>query len=197
MKHSRAGWTSFLAVCLTLTNPAAVRAAPEGYADDTRGQAVVDSLGECVKTQRWSKDVPCREAPAPKAPPPVAEKITLSGAVLFDFDKASLRPEGRSELARAVAQVKEKLAAYTLEQRQVTVTGHTDSVGSEAYNQTLSERRAQTVAEFMVDEGVDPRIIRARGAGESEPVASNASEQGRQENRRVEIRYQALAQPKG
>lgn len=196
MKPARAALTSLIVTCgAWLWTGSGALAAPEGYADDTRGQAVVDSQGDCVKTQRWSKDVPCREARV--AEPPKAEKITLSGTVLFDFNKASLRPEGQRELAKAVTTVKEKLAAYAVEQRQITVTGHTDSVGSDAYNQKLSERRAMTVAEFMVDQGVEPRIVRARGAGESEPIASNATEEGRQQNRRVEILYQALAQPKG
>ena len=202
MKHSRTACTALIAACVAglagVSAPLGALATPPGYADDTRGDVVVDSQGECVKTQRWSKDFPCREAkPVAKAELPPPEKITLSGAVLFDFNKATLRPEGQRELAKAVDSIKEKLSAYAVGQRQITVTGHTDSVGSDAYNQKLSERRAVAVADFMVDRGVDARIIRARGAGEGEPIASNATDEGRQQNRRVEIVYQAQVQPKG
>jgi OOP family OmpA-OmpF porin len=168
-----------------------------GYVDDVRGTIATDSQGECVKTQRWNKDSPCRDVVEKAAPVPAPEKITLSGQVLFDFNRADLRPEGRRELQKAIGSVKEKLQGLAVEQRQINVTGHTDAVGSDAYNQRLSERRARAVAEFMVEHGVDSRIIRARGAGEAEPVESNDTEAGRQANRRVEIEYRALAQPAG
>jgi OOP family OmpA-OmpF porin len=189
-------WPLVLSCVCCLAAPlasAGPKGVPPGYVDDTAGQVVTDSQGDCVKTSRWSKDVPCKEA----AKPAVADKITLSGTVLFDFNKSTLRPEGRSEISKAVATVKEKLQGYDLDQRQITVIGHTDSVGSDSYNQRLSEARAMTVADFMVEQGIDPRIIRARGMGESEPVASNATDDGRQQNRRVEIEYRALARPKG
>jgi outer membrane protein OmpA-like peptidoglycan-associated protein len=109
----------------------------------------------------------------------------------FAFDSAKLTDKGRAQLEEMAGRLNE------LQFIGGTVIGHTDSVGTEAYNQKLSERRAMAVADFMVDQGVDARTIRARGAGESDPVASNATEQGRQENRRVEIVYKALAQPKG
>jgi outer membrane protein OmpA-like peptidoglycan-associated protein len=196
--RSFAGFSPLVLSCVCyLAVPAASagpKGVPPGYVDDTAGQVAVDSQGDCVKTSQWSKDVPCREAAKPQS---VAEKITLSGTVLFDFDKATLRPEGRSELSKAVTTIKEKLQGYDLDQRQITVLGHTDSVGSDAYNQRLSEARAVSVADFIVEEGVDPRIIRARGLGESEPMAGNETEDGRQQNRRVEIEYQALGRPKG
>lgn len=195
----RPAWAMGLAVSLVASGAAVAQAvkAPPGFVDDTRGNVVVDSAGECVKTTRASPGAPCPEvAKKVEVAPAGPEKLTLSGTTLFDFNKATLRPEGRRELSGAIEQVKRKLDGYALEQRQISITGHTDSVGSDQYNQKLSEARARTVAEFMVENGVDPRIIRARGMGESQPVADNATAEGRQRNRRVEIEYRALAQPK-
>jgi len=174
--------------------------APPGYVDDTRGSVVLDQQGECVKTMEVEKGVPCPDRPAAKVetPRPAArpEKVTLAGETLFDFNKHTLRPEGKRALEKAVTEIRSKLQGLAVEQRRISVTGHTDSVGSDAYNLKLSQRRAQTVRDFMVEQGVDPGIIEARGLGESEPVASNATAEGRQQNRRVEIEFTALVRPK-
>jgi outer membrane protein OmpA-like peptidoglycan-associated protein len=106
--------------------------------------------------------------------------ITVPDRVLFAFDRATLRPGARRTLQR-IARV---IEAYP--DAPVQVRGHTDDVGSNAYNQTLSERRAQAVVDFLVSAGVSGRL-EARGFGERRPVATNATAQGRQENRRVEV----------
>ena len=121
-------------------------------------------------------------APAPKpAPKPVAEKVTLAADVLFDFDKSVLKPEGKAKLDDLANKVK----AINLE--VVIAIGHTDSIGSDAYNQKLSVRRAESVKAYLVSKGVEPNRIYTEGKGEKQPVASNKTKEGRQKNRRVEI----------
>jgi OOP family OmpA-OmpF porin len=123
-------------------------------------------------------------APAPKPaakPAPVAEKVTLAADVLFDFDKAILKNEGKNKLDDLATKVK----AINLE--VVIAIGHTDSIGADAYNQKLSVRRAESVKAYLVSRGVEPNRIYTEGKGEKQPVASNKTKDGRQKNRRVEI----------
>lgn len=108
-------------------------------------------------------------------------KVTVRNDVLFDFDSASLRSSSRDEL-REMADVFEKYADTT-----IAVQGHTDSVGSTSYNQRLSERRANTVSNYLETLGVRGSRLDAYGYGESRPKASNNTSSGRQLNRRVEI----------
>ena len=123
-------------------------------------------------------------APKPAAKPaaaPVTEKVTLSSDVLFDFDKAIVKPEGKTKLDDLVG----KLKAVNLE--VIIAIGHTDSVGSNAYNQKLSVRRANAVKAYFVSKGVPANRIYTEGKGETSPVATNKTKEGRQKNRRVEI----------
>jgi len=106
--------------------------------------------------------------------------IELEG-VHFDFDKATIRPEGKAVLDEAAALLK------THDRVVVEVAGHTDSVGSDAYNQGLSERRANAVKDYLTSQGVTATRLSAKGYGESQPVASNDTKEGRAENRRVEL----------
>ena len=106
--------------------------------------------------------------------------IELQG-VHFDFDKATLRPEAKVILNEAAALLEKH------ERVVVEVAGHTDSVGTDAYNQGLSERRANAVRDYLVEKGIRASRLTARGYGESRPVASNDTDAGRQENRRVEL----------
>ena len=125
---------------------------------------------------------PAKPAPAPKPKPkPVAEKVTLAADVLFDFDKSVVKPEGKSKLDDLAQKVK----AINLE--VVIAIGHTDSIGSDAYNQKLSVRRAESVKAYLVSKGGEPNRIYTEGKGEKQPVASNKTKEGRQKNRRVEI----------
>lgn len=118
------------------------------------------------------------------APISVSQKFVLAdrgGKVLFDFNKATLKPEARTQLARVLQALKEQPGLRT------HVVGHTDSIGSDAYNMRLSQRRAQSVADYLVQNGVPRQTITTDHRGEREPVASNATDEGRAQNRRVEI----------
>lgn len=108
--------------------------------------------------------------------------LDMPSGITFDFDSSTVRPEFRETLD----EVSDTLRRY--EQTYVDVYGHTDSVGSDAYNQTLSERRAGAVASYLTSRGVQSARLATRGYGESEPIASNETEEGRAENRRVEIK---------
>lgn len=106
--------------------------------------------------------------------------ISLSD-ILFDVNKATLKPGAAQNIAR----ISTVLRQYP--DKQISVEGHTDSDGSDSYNQDLSERRAAAVREALVAGGVSPGMITSRGFGESQPVATNATAVGKQQNRRVEI----------
>jgi OOP family OmpA-OmpF porin len=92
----------------------------------------------------------------------------------------------------ALNDLADKIRGRGAEVTSIGVVGHTDSIGTEAYNQTLSERRAQAVVDFMIQEGVNPSLISANGMGETNPIASNATAAGRAENRRVEVTVDAV-----
>ncbi|MGB7931893.1 MAG: OmpA family protein [Gammaproteobacteria bacterium] len=168
--------------------------ASAGYLGDSSGHYVTDSSGHCVYTSSWTRELATKEcnpelfpeevAAAPAPPPmPVYEKHTISATALFDFDKYALKPEGKEAISGLVDEIK----ASTAKVIDINVVGHTDSIGTEEYNQELSVRRANAVKEFMVSEGIDPGIIDVKGMGEADPVASNATAEGRAQNRRVEI----------
>lgn len=108
-------------------------------------------------------------------------RVTMPGGLLFDSDSAAIQPSVQADL-RAVAR---NLIEYP--DSTVAVIGHTDDTGSAGYNQDLSERRAEAVAGVLVREGVAPARVRASGLGETQPVASNSTPEGRQQNRRVEV----------
>ena len=108
-------------------------------------------------------------------------QVTFDSGILFDVDSDALRPEAQ----RNLRELAESLGDY--EGTSVLVVGHTDSTGSEEYNQRLSERRSAAARSFLVSAGLEAGRIEAVGRGETEPVASNESVEGRQENRRVEV----------
>ena len=122
-------------------------------------------------------------APAPAAAPPQDEVIVLSdlGDVLFAFDSATLTPAAEATLDTVV----EKLRGADV--LAIKVDGHTDSVGSDAYNQGLSERRAASVVDYLISQGVAAQKLSSQGLGESKPMADNGTDAGRAQNRRVEI----------
>ena len=121
-------------------------------------------------------------APAPAAKPAVAaSKVTYAADAFFDFDKAVLKPEGKAKLDDLVG----KIQGINLE--VIIAVGHTDSVGSDAYNQKLSVRRAESVKAYLVSKGIEKNRVYTEGKGEKQPVADNKTKEGRAKNRRVEI----------
>jgi OOP family OmpA-OmpF porin len=121
--------------------------------------------------------------PAPEAakPKPVAEKITFAADVLFDFDKSVVKPDGKSKLD----DLANKMKGINLE--VVIAIGHADSIGSDAYNQALSVRRAEAVKAYFVSRGIEGNRVYTEGKGEKQPIADNKTAEGRAKNRRSEI----------
>ena len=114
--------------------------------------------------------------------------VNLPDGVTFDVDSSSLKPEFRTVLNDIAASMKQYPDSL------IDVYGHTDSTGSDSYNMALSERRASAVANYLVMQGVAASRIRSQGLGETMPVASNDTEQGRALNRRVEIKIVPITQ---
>ncbi len=142
---------------------------------------VVGSL-LCYALQGEAEEPAPAPPPAP-APKPAPERIVLRG-VNFDFDKATIRPDARVILDEAASLLAKNAGT------RVSVEGHTDAVGSDAYNQKLSDRRAAAVVQYLTGKGVPAGSLSAKGFGESKPVSSNETKDGRAMNRRVELRVQ-------
>ncbi len=167
--------------------------ANNSYVGDSSGHYITDSSGNCVRTSTWKKEdmtVDCgaeppkaAAAPPPPPPAPVYESKTIAAEALFDFNRSTLKPEGKAALHNLDEDIKAKGAKVV----DINVIGHTDSVGPEAYNETLSLKRATSVKDVMVSEGVDTGLIDISGEGERNPIASNDTAEGRALNRRVEI----------
>jgi OOP family OmpA-OmpF porin len=154
---------------------------------NSSGDVWKNSTGDCWRDANWT---PATAAPgcgaavvAPKAAAPVAaaSKVTYAADAFFDFDKSVVKPAGKAKLDDLVAKVK----GINLE--VIIAVGHTDSIGSDAYNQKLSVRRAEAVKAYLVSKGIEKNRIYTEGKGEKQPVADNKTKEGRAKNRRVEI----------
>ena len=114
--------------------------------------------------------------------------LNMPSEVTFDVDSAAVKPQFRATLNDVATTLVQYESTY------IDVYGHTDSTGSDAYNQSLSERRAQSVSSYLSTRGVQPARLATQGYGESQPVASNTTEDGRAQNRRVELRIVPVTQ---
>lgn len=151
------------------------------------GDLVKNRWGECVTVNANQNLRDCGvQAPAPQPQTEMVsqrEVITLGADTYFDFDKSNLKPAGKEAIQELAGQLNQRGANI----QKITVVGHTDSKGSDAYNQKLSERRASTVANYLAENGVPSQLIEAYGQGESNPVATNKTAEGRAQNRRVDV----------
>ena len=155
---------------------------------NSTGDVWKNSTGDCWRDASWT---PATAAPgcgdvaavAPKAAAPVAaaSKVTYAADAFFDFDKSVVKPAGKAKLDDLIAKIK----GINLE--VIIAVGHTDSIGSDAYNQKLSVRRAEAVKAYLVSKGIEKNRVYTEGKGEKQPVASNKTKEGRAKNRRVEI----------
>ncbi len=139
--------------------------------------------------------VPMAAAPAPAAvtpplvapaaqptpAPTVATKVTYAADAFFDFNKSVVKPEGKAKLDDLVGKIKD------INLEVIIAVGHTDSVGSDAYNQKLSVKRSEAVKAYLVSKGIEKNRVYTEGKGEKQPVADNKTAEGRAKNRRVEI----------
>jgi OOP family OmpA-OmpF porin len=198
-----------------LTTDIQARTPYSAYVQDSRGVIVRNPFGLCWRTGYWTPadavpgcDAPlcvppeklengkCVAPPPPPAPAPVeatpaptpapapvptSEKVSYSADAFFDFDKAVLKPAGKKSLDDLVS----KLGDMNLE--VIIAVGHTDSIGTDAYNQKLSIRRAEAVKAYLKGKGVEANRIYVEGKGEKQPEATNKTKAGRAKNRRVEI----------
>jgi OOP family OmpA-OmpF porin len=186
------------------------------YVQDARGVIARNPFGLCWRTGYWTPadavpgcDLPlcvepaklengkCVSPPPPVVPveppvvvtppvvvaPPVvgSEKVSFAADALFDFDKAVLKPEGKEKLDDLAS----KMQGINVE--VIIAVGHTDSVGTDAYNQKLSIRRSESVKAYLQAKGIEANRIYTEGKGESQPVEDNKTDAGRAKNRRVEI----------
>ena len=178
----------------------AVRGEVERYrlndAVGNRGDADLYSVSLVYKLGRPASATPAYQ-PAPEvapvvampapvieakpAPAPVSEKVSFASEALFDFDQSTLKPQGKAALDQLLSQ----LTGMDLE--VIVTVGHTDAVGSDAYNQKLSQRRAEAVKAYLVAQGVETSRVYTEGKGETQPVADNTTAAGRAKNRRVTV----------
>jgi outer membrane protein OmpA-like peptidoglycan-associated protein len=158
--------------------------AQDGDEDD---DGVFDRRDRCPDTPA-NTPVEHHGCPLPQYPvtvkpvePVRAEVIVLRDDVLFAFDKSSLTPSAQSQLDSLMGKLQNADVV------SIKVIGHTDSKGSDAYNQALSERRASAVADYLLSRGLAPDKLTSEGRGEREPMADNETDAGRAQNRRVEL----------
>ena len=197
--------SALVAISASAQEDIKANAPTSAYVQDGRGVIARDPFGLCWRTGYWTpadavpgcdaplvKPAPPAPAPEPApapvaapapvvAPAPTSEKVTFAADAFFDFDKAVLKPEAKVKLDDMAS----KLKGINLE--VVIAVGHTDSVGSDAYNQKLSVRRAEAVKAYLVSAGIEANRVYTEGKGKKQPVADNKSAAGRAQNRRVEI----------
>ena len=196
-------YASLMAISVTAFSGNVLAHAKNGFLVGGNGKPVSSSYEKCItvgsgkifdqclpeKPQAVVAPAPEPEvvapAPAPAPEPIRVEKaISLSGDALFATNSAKLSVEGQAAMDKFVDDLK---ATENLQVSNIDVVGHADSRGNDSYNQKLSERRANTVGEYLVSKGVVESLVSTSGRGEADPVDSNATPEGRARNRRVDI----------
>jgi outer membrane protein OmpA-like peptidoglycan-associated protein len=122
------------------------------------------------------------EAPAPKRVEVTLDKIVINEKIQFDYNKATIKPESHGLLDEIVSVVKENPHI-----KKISIEGHTDADGTYNYNLKLSDDRSQAVMKYLTDHGIEATRLTAKGLGESKPIASNDTDEGKEKNRRVEF----------
>ena len=146
-----------------------------------------NSTGLCWRDNSWTPATAAKgcdgalQSAAPAASGVSQSKITLQADTLYDFNKSDLKPEGKATLDKIAADLKK------IKLEVIIAVGNTDSVGTDAYNMALGQRRAQSVKAYLTSKGVDGSRIYTESKGKSNPVASNATAEGRAKNRRTDI----------
>jgi len=155
-----------------------------GYVTSSNGAVVKSGFGLCWHTGYWTPAMAIAQcdpdlvpkaaaavtpkvAPPPATPTPTGEKMTIAADALFDFDKATLRPEGKAKLDELVAKAKD------IKLEVIIAVGHADRIGSDKYNQKLSEKRAAAVKDYLVSKGMEPNRVYVEGKGKKQPVTGD------------------------
>jgi OOP family OmpA-OmpF porin len=159
------------------------RAGTVGYVIDQRDNVVKSGAGLCWRTGYWTPAMAVEECdpdlvkkaapaaatskaapPVAAAPKPAAQKVTLAADALFDFNKATLRSEGQAKLDKLAGDVK------NIKLEVIIAVGHADRFGTDAYNQKLSEKRAEAVKAYLVSKGIEPNRVYTEGKGKKQPI---------------------------
>lgn len=193
--------------CFSLIVAGAALAQPYNNWVSSDGKPVKNGTGEhCWRNSSWTAETAhpdcdgAKRTPAPVAAAPAAAaapavepvkpveqapaapaKVSFAAETFFDFDRANLKDQGKGQLDDLMGKLN------MLNWSTLTVVGHTDATGSEAYNHDLSVRRANAVKAYFLSKGLPYEKVQAKGMGESQPIADNSTSAGRAKNRRVEV----------
>jgi OOP family OmpA-OmpF porin len=182
------------ALAVALLSVAGAANATPGYVSAPSDPVVTSAAGVCVKTSFWRPSdavapcdavasasvpaptpvvaappppAPAPQALAPAAPAPVIEKVSLESDVLFEFDKAQLRPEGQQKLDELADRIKDARV------ESIVAVGHADRIGPAQYNEKLSAERAQSVKQYLAQKGIEEQRVTSEGRGEAQPVTGD------------------------
>lgn len=159
----------FIALLLAMTTAAfAQQQGPIGYLTDSNGQIVRSGSGLCWHTGYWTPANAVEGCDPVTKAAPVATKLTLQAETLFDFDRATIKPEGKLMLDNLVQQIKGSNLDL------VVAVGFTDRIGTNEYNQKLSQRRAQAVQDHLISRGIPTPNVYAEGRGKANPVTGTS-----------------------
>jgi OOP family OmpA-OmpF porin len=156
--------------------------APDGCVHDKDADGILDEVDKCPDRPETKNGFEDSDGCPDELPKEVAKFAGVIKGIQFDFGKATIRAESNKLLDEAVK------VLQTYPDLRIAVSGHTDNVGEPAKNLELSQQRADSVKAYFVGKGIDTSRIETRGAGMAEPVADNATDKGRQENRRIEFK---------